>query len=97
MLATLTSRLEELRKAGYTCNFVVEDGKLTSPDKERICCQPKEVEIQQVYRFEGESNPADLSILYALETSEGDKGLLVDGYGAYNSEEVARFMRKVSQ
>ena len=95
MLESLSKRSAELQEKGYTCNFQVEDGKLTIPDKAQIECTPDQIEIHHVFRFEGESNPADLSILYALETHQGDKGVLVDGYGAYNSEEVTKFMRKV--
>jgi hypothetical protein len=34
------------------------------------------------------TNPADSSVLYAIETEKGDKGLLVDSYGVY-AEEVS--------
>ena len=58
--------------------------------KDRIYCKrltlhyrPKEFSITEVYRFEGMSNPADNSVVYAVETSNGDKGLLLDAYGAY--------------
>ncbi len=42
------------------------------------------MEVVEFYRFEGASNPDDNSILYAIETSDGLKGLLVDAYGAYS-------------
>jgi hypothetical protein len=35
-----------------------------------------------VYRFEGESDPSDEAILYAISSEKhGLKGLLVNGYG----------------
>lgn len=95
MLSSLSSRLEELRTQGYTCNFQVEDGKLVSPDKSGLKVDPKHVQVKEIFRFEGDTNPGDLSILYALETKEGEKGVLVDGYGAYNAEDVAKFITKV--
>jgi hypothetical protein len=33
------------------------------------------------YRFEGASNPDDNVVLYVIETSRGEKGLLLDAYG----------------
>lgn len=35
------------------------------------------------YRFAGMSDPDDNMVLNVIETSAGDKGLLVDAYGAY--------------
>jgi hypothetical protein len=39
--------------------------------------------IVEHHRFEGMSDPDDSSVVYALEASNGLKGLLVDAYGAY--------------
>ena len=35
------------------------------------------------YRFEGMSDLDDNMVLNVIETSAGEKGLLVDAYGAY--------------
>jgi hypothetical protein len=49
------------------------------------------------YRFEGESNPSDSSIVYALESSDGEKGTLVDGYGTSSDTHVTHFMQQVKE
>lgn len=56
---------------------------------------PQELKIVHFYRFEGESNPEDSSIMYAIEGSNGEKGTLVDGYGTVADTETANFMFKV--
>lgn len=43
------------------------------------------------------TNPADDSILYAVETSSGLKGTVVDSYGHDGSEVTSKFMNKVVQ
>lgn len=48
-----------------------------------------------IYRFQGESNPSDLSLLYVMEIVNGDKGLLVEGYWVYNSDEVSGLIWEV--
>jgi hypothetical protein len=40
---------------------------------------PDDFNVRKIFRFEGMSNPSDSSILYAIETLTGVKGLLVDG------------------
>lgn len=57
--------------------------------------QSGEVKVLHFYRFEGESNPDDNSILYALETNDGEKGTLVDGYGPSSDSQVTTFMEDV--
>tara|TARA_R110002126_G_scaffold17175_7_gene67520 strand:+ start:2462 stop:2581 length:120 start_codon:yes stop_codon:yes gene_type:complete len=39
--------------------------------------------VIKFYRFEGMSDLDDNMVLNVIETSAGDKGLLVDAYGAY--------------
>ncbi|MEQ9441791.1 MAG: phosphoribosylpyrophosphate synthetase [Cyclobacteriaceae bacterium] len=79
---TLVEAINGLRDRGFGHDFNLE--------KDRIYCtqlkmyyRPKEFNIVEVYRFEGMSNPDDSSVLYAVETSNHDKGVLVDAYGAY--------------
>jgi hypothetical protein len=53
------------------------------------------VHVVDFFRFEGESDPADNSILYAIETDDGKKGILSDAYGPYADINVTKFMKQV--
>ena len=44
------------------------------------------------YRYEGESNPEDRSILYGIETANGEKGTVVDAYEPYSDTFVTKFI-----
>jgi hypothetical protein len=35
-----------------------------------------------VHRYEGESDPGDEAVVYAIESKKGIKGILVSGFGA---------------
>jgi hypothetical protein len=47
--------------------------------------------IRETYRFEGASNPSDEEVVYAIESKDGQKGVLVDAYGMY-SESLSEAM-----
>lgn len=87
----LSIKMKELQAAGYTHSFGVNDGFLKNGDK---IYGPDEVEIKGQFRFEGESNPDDMSILYMVETNDGKKGLLVDAFGVYADEETENFIQE---
>jgi hypothetical protein len=49
----------------------------------------------KIYRFEGESNPDDSAVVYAIETIDGIKGTLTDAFGIYSDPEIAQQIRRV--
>lgn len=83
-----------LEKYGYTEQFRVEKGKLVGMESKKSY-KPKDVKAANFYRFEGISDPDDMSILYAIETCDGCKGTLTDAYGRYSDEATGEFMKQV--
>ena len=93
-LRTLVSCLNSLVSKGFTEDYKVNDKGLKALKSERIY-NPEEVKVLNFYRFEGASDPADNSILYAIETNDGTKGTLTDAYGPYADPQVTKFMQQV--
>ncbi|WP_299818296.1 hypothetical protein [uncultured Pontibacter sp.] len=92
---SLVNVLNRLRKDGYKYDFKVSgDGRLCTME-EKDMFGPEQVRIVDFYRFEGESNPDDMSILYAVETSNGLKGTISNSYGPYADEGVDNFLKQV--
>jgi hypothetical protein len=85
---------ENLEKYGYTEQFRVEKGRLVGMENKNKY-KPADVKAVNFYRFEGISDPDDMSILYAIETSDGCKGTLTDAYGRYSDEDTGDFMKQV--
>ena len=83
-----------LEKYGYTEQFRVEKDNLVGIETKKSF-KPKDVKAVNFYRFEGISDPDDMSILYAIETCDGTKGTLTDAYGRYSDEDTGAFMKKV--
>ena len=85
---------ENLEKYGYTEQFRVEKGRMVGMESKKKY-KPADVKAVNFYRFEGISDPDDMSILYAIETCDGCKGTLTDAYGRYSDEDTGAFMKQV--
>ena len=92
---TLSQAIEGLQQQGYTENLNYCDTGLEN--KGKSCVYPaSEILVKAFFRFEGKTDPGDNSILYAIETSDGQKGLLVDAYGAYSGNIPPEIVEKLS-
>ena len=86
--------LNKLEAEGYTDQYKVEKGKLNDLTNNKKY-KAKDVKAVNFFRFEGLTNPEDMSILYAIETSDGRKGVLIDAYGLYADDDTSAFMQEV--
>jgi hypothetical protein len=86
--------LEVLRAQGFTASFVAGAGSLHLLGGGRTF-RPDELAIRGYQRFEGVSDPDDMSIVYAIEATDGTKGTLVDAFGVYASPAVTAVMDQV--
>lgn len=93
---TLTACSNKMIQNGYTDTMRVTRQGLYSVQKDKNYT-PAEVKVVDFFRFEGQSDPADNAIMYVIETTDGDKGLLIDAYGAYADEGVNKFMIEVEE
>jgi hypothetical protein len=89
--ASVTQALADLQARGYTDEFNFKDDHLFC-DSKGIRFNPLELKITEVYRFEGASDPEDSSVVYAIESEAGLRGVLVDAYGAYADEKKTEFI-----
>ncbi len=95
-MKTLADCVSTLSQQGFKAQFKAHKNGLESLDTHDIY-QPEDVKIVDFYRFEGESDPSDNVILYAIETAKGEKGTLTDAYGAYQEVKVSDFIRQVEE
>lgn len=80
---TLSSALQTLRGRGYTEDFNLRPDCLYCAAYD-LQLRPEQFQVDSVFRFEGPSDPADQSILYAISAREpGLRGVLVNAYGVY--------------
>lgn len=95
-MTDLQKCMARLESEGYTEQYRVEQDSLVSMEEtNNRKYKPDEVKAVNFFRFEGPSNPDDMSILYAIETSDGHKGTLVDAYGLYADDKTGEFFQNV--
>ncbi len=93
---TLSETINAIKAIGYTVDFNVYGSDLVCNQTKKVF-SPEEFIIDMVYRFEGESNPDDQAILYALSSLNQDvKGFLVNGYGISANEETNELISKLN-
>lgn len=75
---TVSEAITGLRERGFTLDFNLEENCI-------ICHGDKfkadDFEIVEAHRFEGDTDPSDEAVVYAIQSKTGLKGVLVNGYG----------------
>ena len=89
---TLSEAINDLQQKGYTYDFNLKPECLGCASL-KIEIQPEDFKVDEIYRFEGMSSTDDNSVLYAISSNNGIKGLLVDAYGVY-AENISEAMRR---
>ena len=92
---TLAGVMDDLDRRGFTEHFTLRSGRLCALDADRAF-GAGDVAIAEYHRFEGVSDPDDMSIVYAIETRNGLKGTLTDAFGVYADPAVGDFMEDVA-
>lgn len=90
---TVTAAVKGLKERGYTVDFNLSENCIVCNEDK---FNPEDFEITEVYRFEGNTDPADEAVVYAIESSRGHKGILVGGYGPSADAVSAEMARKLS-
>jgi hypothetical protein len=90
---TLTAAIDALRKDGYTEDFNLKENCLECG---ALAVFHDEFHVDKYFRFEGETDPADEAVLYAISSEKhGIKGLLVNAYGMYSDPVADEIMAKL--
>ena len=85
-MTTMTEVIDHLRKEGYAEDFNLQQNCLVCRDGHYSVFH-NEFVIDRVFRFEGDSDPADEATVYAISSPKyGIKGILVNGAGIYTEE-----------
>jgi hypothetical protein len=90
----MVEAIEELKKRGFTANFEFLDQMFRNVDSGETFTADK-LTIVEHYRFEGTSDPDDMSVVYAIQTDGAPKEIIADAFGVYANPNLSSFLEKV--
>lgn len=92
---TLSEATNDLKTRGYTNDFNLK-GECVECPALQLQLTPEHFTVDEFHRFEGMSSTDDNSIVFAITSDDGVKGVLVDAYGVYASNLSDGMIKKLS-
>jgi hypothetical protein len=86
--------MKELKKRGFTANFAFLDQTFQDVNSGKSL-KADELTIVEHHRFEGASDPDDMSVVYAIESDRGPRGIVADAFGVYADPDLGGFLENV--
>lgn len=84
---SVSEALDELKELGFTYDYNI--------NQEDIIKKPADHQVHHVYRYEGNSDPGDSSIVYGITSTSGKKGVFVAGFSAKTNNEAVLVLAKL--
>ncbi len=95
-MTTLTDVLNKLKQQHMDHEFRWDQKGFSANNK---TYKAAELLILKTYRFEGITDPSDMSILYLIQGNDGLTGYSLNAYGVYNDQEEGydNFVRQIPE
>ena len=84
---TVLEALEDLKDKGFYHDFNLHT--------EAIKKNPNDYSVEHVYRYEGDSDPDEESVVYGIISISGKKGVFVSGFSANSDDEASKILEKL--
>jgi hypothetical protein len=92
---SLSEATNDLKRRGYVNDFNLK-GDCVECEALQLQLTPERFVVDEFHRFEGMSSTDDNSIVFAITSDKGVKGVFVDAYGVYASGMSEDMIRKLS-
>ena len=89
---TVTEAINAFKAEGFQIDFNLEENFISCKEGK---FQAEDFEIVQIYRYEGDTDPADEAVVYAIESKNGLKGIIVAGFGASSDSASSSILSKL--
>lgn len=94
---TVSEAVNDLAKRGYTTDFeILKETECLICNKTSKQLSPDEFEIDETYRFEGNTDPGDEMIVFAISSAKHKiKGIVVNAYGVYSDSSTSKIVERL--
>lgn len=96
---TVSEAIRDLSKRGYITDFkaLTENESLIFNNSIKQL-SPDQFKIDETYRFEGETDPGDQMIVFAISSAKHKmKGIVVNAYGMYSDSATSKIVEQLTQ
>jgi hypothetical protein len=94
VLISVADVLVDLKNRGYKQQFMRQSAWLYCPEL-YLTITAEQFNVDESYHFEEVSSPDGDRVLYAICTSDGIKGFLIDTYGVYTDNMSLEMAKKL--
>lgn len=96
---TVSEAMNDLVKRGYTTDFeLMTDTECLVCHQSSVQLSPEDFEIDEIYRFEGDSNTDDEMIVYGISSKTHDiKGIVMNAYGMYSDPVTSKIVERLKK
>jgi len=91
-----TDNIKRYQEEGYNATYLFDNDHLINAET-KVSYKPEDIFIVAHHRYEGMSDPDDMSILYVIETTDKSKGTHLLGYGPTADLEEAEFFKDIPE
>lgn len=91
---TAAIAIASLKRQGFVIDFNLRANRLIAPGNNY---DVDNFQIRDIYRYEGDSDPADEVIIYAIESGAGEKGIFVAAYRIAPDEGTAMVISRLKK
>jgi hypothetical protein len=96
---TVSETINQLAQKGYTTDFEIlkeHDCLVCKQSAQQL--SPDEFVIDETHRFEGETDPGDEMIVYAISSKKhGVKGIVINAYGTYADPDIFKIVERLEK
>ncbi|MCK6649463.1 MAG: phosphoribosylpyrophosphate synthetase [Bacteroidia bacterium] len=96
---TVSEAINDLAKRGYTTDFeLLAEKECLACHKTATFLSPDEFEIDEIYRFEGNTDPGDEMIVFAISAKKHNvKGIIVNAFGIYSDSKTSKIVEQLKK
>jgi hypothetical protein len=91
--ATVSEAIARLREKGFSEDFNLEENCIVCHEERYPAA---DFDVVEVYRYEGDSDPADEATVYGITSTSGRRGILVTGFGASADPMTTEILQKLT-